>query len=134
MIEFDYREERLRTGEIIFRPVAKIYLLMSESEWIAEYFYVDSGADYTLIPYRMGQFLGLERIASEAKEIGGIGGVIGIRFAVVPMKIETHQFDCTVAWAQIERVPFLLGRQDVFEHFDITFRQKSKKTVFVWQG
>lgn len=133
MVEFDYREERLRTGEIIFRPVAKIYLLRSESEWIAEYFYVDSGADYTLIPYRMGQFLGLERIASEVKEIGGIGGVIGIRFAVVPMKIEAHQFDCTVAWAQIERVPFLLGRQDVFEHFDITFRQKNKKTVFALQ-
>ena len=27
MIEFDYKEERLRTGEIIFRPVAKAYLL-----------------------------------------------------------------------------------------------------------
>ena len=54
MIEFDYRQERLRTGEIIFRPVAKVYLLKQEGEWIAEYFYVDSGADYTPIPYRMG--------------------------------------------------------------------------------
>jgi hypothetical protein len=59
MIEFDYRQERLRTGETIFRPVAKVYLLRAEGEWIAEYFYVDSGADYTLIPYRMGRFLGL---------------------------------------------------------------------------
>jgi hypothetical protein len=32
MIEFDYRQERLRTGEIIFRPAAKVYLLRSESE------------------------------------------------------------------------------------------------------
>ena len=71
MVEFDYRQERLRSGEIIFRPVAKVYLLKSDSEWIAEYFYVDSGADYTLIPYRMGRFLSLERIASEVKEIGG---------------------------------------------------------------
>ena len=83
MVEFDYRQERLRSGEIIFRPVAKVYLLKSDSEWIAEYFYVDSGADYTLIPYRMGRFLSLERIASEVKEIGGIG----VRFAVIPMKI-----------------------------------------------
>ena len=83
MIEFDYREERLRTGEIIFRPVAKIYLLRSESDWIAEYFYVDSGADYTLIPYRMGRFLGLEKMASAVKAIGGIGGVIAARFAVL---------------------------------------------------
>ncbi|MBM3243189.1 hypothetical protein FJZ31_43570 [Candidatus Poribacteria bacterium] len=134
MIEFDDRQERLRTGEIIFRPVAKVYLLRFENEWIAEYFYVDSGADYTLIPYRMGRFLSLERIASEVKEIGGIGGFIGIRFAVVPMKIENHQFNCTIAWAQIERVPFLLGRENVFEHFDITFQQKNKKIIFVWQG
>ncbi|MBA7694533.1 hypothetical protein ES703_103144 [subsurface metagenome] len=129
MVEFDYRQERLRSGEIIFRPVAKVYLLKSDSEWIAEYFYVDSGADYTLIPYRMGRFLSLERIASEVKEIGGIG----VRFAVIPMKIEEHQFDCTVAWAQIERVPFLLGRECVFEYFDISFQQRKKKTVFVWQ-
>ncbi len=43
MIEFDYRQERLRTGEIIFRPVAKVYLLKGENEWIAEHFYIDSG-------------------------------------------------------------------------------------------
>jgi hypothetical protein len=133
MIEFDYRPERSRTGEVIFRPVAKVYLLRSENEWVAEYFYIDSGADYTLIPYRMGRFLGLERIATEVKEIGGIGGVIATRFAVVPMKIEEHKFDCTIAWAQIERVPFLLGRENVFDCFDITFQQRNKKTVFVWQ-
>jgi len=133
MIEFDYRQERLRTGEIIFRPVAKAYLLKSGNEWIAEYFYVDSGADYTLIPYRMDRFLGLERIASEVKEIGGIGGVIAARFAVVPMKIEECRFDCTIAWAQIERVPFLLGRENIFEHFDITFQQRNEKTIFAWQ-
>ena len=132
MIEFDYRPERSRTGEVIFRPVAKVYLLRSENEWVAEYFYIDSGADYTLIPYRMGRFLGLERIATEVKEIGGIGGVIATRFAVVPMKIEEHEFDCTIAWAQIERVPFLLGRENVFDHFDITFQQRKKKTIFVW--
>ncbi|MFQ5813202.1 MAG: hypothetical protein ACE5I2_08460 [Anaerolineae bacterium] len=105
MIEFDYRRERLRTGETIFRPVAKVYLLRQEGEWVAEYFYVDSGADYTLIPYRMGRFLGLEKIASEIREMGGI-----------------------------ERVPFLLGREGVFDHFDVTFQQRSKKTIFVWQG
>ena len=56
VIEFDYRQERLRTGKAVVRPVAKVYLLRSGSEWIAEYFYIDSGADYTLIPYRMGRF------------------------------------------------------------------------------
>lgn len=134
MIEFDYRRERLRTGEIIFRPVAKVHLLKKEGEWIAEYFYVDSGADYTLIPYRMGRFLGLEKIASEIREMGGIGGVIAVRFALIPMRIECHQFDCTVAWAQIEGVPFLLGRESVFDGFDIILQQRSKKILFEWRG
>jgi hypothetical protein len=134
MIEFDYRQERLRTGEIIFRPVAKVYLLREEEDWIAEYFYVDSGADYTLIPYRIGRFLGLEKVALEIREMGGIGGVIAVRFASVPMRIETYQFDSTIAWAQIERIPLLLGREAVFDHFDVTFQQRSKKTLFVWQG
>ncbi len=80
----------------------------------------------------MGRFLGIDKIASEVKEIGGIGGVIGVRFAAVPLKIEEYQFKCTIAWAQIERVPFLLGRRDVFEYFDITFQQRKKKSVFVW--
>jgi len=119
MIEFNYREELLKTGEFIIRPVAKVSLLRSDDEWIAEYFYIDSGADYTLMPYRMGKFLGLEKIATEVRDIGGIGGIIAVRLATIP--------DCTIGWAQIERVPFLLGRQDVFVHFDITFQQRLKK-------
>ncbi len=134
MIEFDYKQERLRSGEIIYRPVAKIYLLKTPNEWIAEYFYIDSGADYTLLPYRMGRFLGLDKIAKDFREIGGIGAVIGVRLASISMKIGEHQFDCNVAWAQIEQVPFLLGRENVFDHFEITFKQKVRKVIFRWQG
>ncbi len=47
------------------------------------------------------------------------------------MKIDDHKFECKIAWAQIERVPFLLGREDVFENFNITFRQRDKKTTFM---
>jgi len=134
MIEFDYKREYLRTGKIIYRPVAKIYLLKNASEWIPEYFYIDSGADYTLIPYKMGKFLSLDKTASEIQEIGGIGGVIAIRLSNIPMKIGKYGFDSTIAWAQIEHVPLLLGRENVFEHFEIIFRQKVRKVVFIWQG
>jgi len=54
----------------------------------------------------MGRFLGLERIASEVKEIGGIGGFIAARFAVVPMKIEEYRFDCTIAWRRLNVLLF----------------------------
>lgn len=133
-IEFTYREERLRTGEVIFRPVAQVYLLNVVGKWIPAYFYIDSGADYTLVPYRMGNFLGLGEKATEVTEIGGIGGIIGVRFATITMKIGKCDFDCMLAWAQIEHVPFLLGRHNVFDHFKITFSQKIRKVIFTWEG
>jgi len=135
MIEFSYRCEVLPSGITIYRPVAKVYIHKTNGDWIPEYFYVDSGADYTLVPYRMGRFLGLESISVlDITEMGGIGGVIGVRTAVVPMKIGEYEFDCTIMWAQIERVPLLLGRQDVFEYFEITFRQRTKKVIFKWNS
>ena len=134
MIEFDYRKETLRAGDTIFRPVCKAYIMKLGNEWVAEYFYIDSGADYTLIPYRMGKFLGMEKTASDVRDIGGIGGSIGVRFAVAHMKIGVHEFNCTIAWAQVEHVPFLLGRENVFECFDVTFLQRKKKTRFIWHN
>ncbi len=130
MIEFDYRREKLHSGEIIYRPIAKVYLLRNASEWIAEYFYIDSGADYTLIPFQMGRFLGLDKVDLKVKNISGIGGKIEVRLGIIPMKIGEYQFDCTIGWSGIESVPFLLGREDVFEHFEIIFRQKERKVVF----
>jgi len=135
MIEFMYREERLSTSGTILRPVAKVYLPKEDDQWVAEYFYVDSGADYTLIPYRLGHFLGLDRRSeSEVRDIGGIGGVIGTRRVNRPMKIGDHTFPCELAWAQVERVPLLLGREGVFDHFDVTFQQTERKIVFQWRG
>ena len=134
MIEFDYREERSRTGEVILRPVAKVHILRGMGEWISHYFYIDSGADFTVVPYRAGRFLGLEPVASEVSEMGGIGGVVGARFATVRVKVGDYEFDCVIAWAQLEHVPFLLGRKDVFDRFDVTFRQKDRKTAFAWRG
>lgn len=47
------------------RRVAKAYLFLADGDWIPEYFYIDSGADYTLMPYLLGRFLGLNKIATE---------------------------------------------------------------------
>ena len=82
----------------------------------------------------MGHFLDIENKASEVRKIGGIGGNIGVRFVTIPIKIDEYEFDCAIAWAQVEYVPFLLGRKDIFENFEIVFREKAKKVIFIWQG
>ena len=82
MVEFAYKKEKLRSGESILRPVAKVYLLRNRSEWVPEYFYIDSGADFSLIPYKFGRFLGLDEKTYDMRSIGGVGGLISMRISL----------------------------------------------------
>ena len=40
------------------------------------------------------------------------------------------EFPIKIAWALVEDVPPLLGRTDVFDKFEVKFRQKEKITEF----
>ncbi len=63
-------------------------------------------------------------------EIKGIGDVgIPIIIKNVKIKIGEKLIDARIAWALIEEVPLLLGREDVFSFFDICFN-KNQKTIF----
>jgi len=41
------------------RPVAKVYLKTEFDEWLPCFMYIDSGADFALVPYKFGLMLGL---------------------------------------------------------------------------
>ncbi|MBS3097943.1 hypothetical protein J4209_04075 [Candidatus Woesearchaeota archaeon] len=129
-IEFDFREEQSRIFGQILRPVAEVTFINNEKE-VLEYPYVDSGADISLIPKSVGNFLGFEiGKADEITEIKGIGER-GVPIIIKKAKIRIGEklFETRIAWALIEEVPLLLGRTDVFNLFDICF-EKNKKTIF----
>ncbi len=128
-IEFDYRKEISSVLGEIYRPIAKIQL-KGDKGWISEFMYVDSGADFTLIPYRLGKFLGFIHEDGEIHEIHGINGTVPVVFKTISTKLGNHEFQMRAAWSQLEDVPLLLGRLDVFDQFDITFRQNNKKVIF----
>ncbi len=111
--------------------MARIILVNKEKE-VAEHLYVDSGADISLISKSLGDWLGFNVEENDRiTEIRGIGEV-GIPIIIKNLKIRIGEklFDTRVAWALIEEVPLLLGREDVFNLFDICFK-KNKKTVFI---
>ncbi len=65
------------------------------------------------------------------KEIRGIGdGRVPIIVKVVKMKIGNKTFDASIAVALIEDVPYILGRENVFDKFKICFNQKEKIVEF----
>lgn len=122
-MEFDYRKEPSGLFGNIGRPVARI-VLISGARQIPEVFYVDSGADITLIPRSVGELLGFSLPApSEITEIKGIGEKgVPIVLKKVKLRVGDFTFSARVGWCLIENVPLLLGRVDVFRLFTIFFK------------
>ena len=127
-IEFPYRKEKSSTFGVIFRPVAKVILQEEFDQWL----YVDSGADITLIPLSVGDLIGFRRIRRDKlQSIMGVGkSSVPIIVKKASMRIGSVSFDARVAWSQVEDVPPLLGRTDVFRKFSITFRERERVTTF----
>ncbi len=107
-----------------------MYIKSLHGEWLPFVPYIDSGADITLIPFSLGIKLGFE----PSKDIIDLHGVRGIGLPVeirrVKMRIGDVELEPRVAWALIEEAPPLLGRLDIFDRFNITFKEREGKIIF----
>ena len=131
-VEFAFRREHSDLIGSIWRPVARV-IVMHRRRHVPQLFYVDSGADVTLIPKSIGGLLGLTlaspREIREIKGIGERGFPIVIRR--LQLQVGSKVFPARVAWCLLEEVPLLLGRLDYFRLFEITFRH-DRATAFRW--
>jgi len=128
-ITFRYRAEKSKIFGVIKRPVAKVYLKTELNEWLPCFMYIDSGADFTLIPYKFGLMLGL-KIEEKMQEVYGVGGGIPVILKSTSMKINDLVLDVRIGWSLREDVPFILGRLDVFDKFHIEFRENEDTVIF----
>jgi hypothetical protein len=131
-IEFAFRMEHSDLFGSIPRPVARVVVIYRRRR-IPQFFYVDSGADITLIPKSVGDLLGLKLASSEEiTEIKGIGERgVPIVIRRLQFQVGSKVFPARVAWCLLEEVPLLLGRLDCFRFFTLTFRH-NMATVFQW--
>lgn len=129
-IEFDFRKEESSIFGPLFRPVARVFLVKDKVK-LPEIFYVDSGADVTLIPRSVGEILGFKvKSPEEITEIKGIGKQsIPIVIRKATLQINKIKIKTRVAWSLVEEVPLLLGREEFFRYFEIAF-VKNRKTIF----
>lgn len=126
MIVFKYKKEV--SG--VKRPIADVFLKTKSAYWIEFHPYIDSGADVTLIPLSLGKLVGLSRDERKVEHIGGIRGRVPVIYSQMLMKIGGIEIKTKVAWALIEEVPPLLGRQDIFDAFHIIFKQDKEQIIF----
>jgi hypothetical protein len=129
MIEFPFEEVHTPRG-ILLRPKA-VVRLTGPSESLNVDFLVDSGADTTVITWEVGQYLGWTVAPLENPyTLGGISGTLPCYLRRVEMEIGGVRFESVVMWALSDDLPNLLGREDVFDRFDIEFRQGERRVLF----
>lgn len=92
---------------------------------------VDSGAFLTVLPYTVGAALGLVQDTTDLiEQARGFGGSdVSYVLKRLRMDIGPYAFEVRVGWAQTEEA-FVMGRLDVFDRFDVEFRQHDRQLVF----
>ena len=101
------------------------------------YMTVDSGAQVSLVSREIGDLLGFTTSVGEETETGeGVGGEIEYVNRSLSLTIDGHTFKAPVAWILTENTnaPLLLGREVVFDLFDIKFIQAEERIEFAWRG
>jgi Aspartyl protease len=101
------------------------------------YMTVDSGAEVSLVSREIGDLLGFTVSLGEELETGeGVGGEIEYVTRSLDLTIDGHTFKAPVAWILTANTnaPLLLGREVVFDLFDIKFVQAEERIEFEWRG
>lgn len=138
-----------RTSSIQILPIH--FRSVVRHEWLPNYFVtlrhkeykiestmlVDSGAEVSLITQKVGQDLGYALADSESTLLAEtIGGTVEYVLRNLEMTIDDRTFVAPVAWLQKDTggEQLLLGREVVFDRFNIEFRQAEEKIIFTWLG
>ena len=128
---FHYRKEKTKEGEIVYRPVAYVHLKGKDGNWYLFDPYIDSGADLCLFTRSDCNLLGYELKEGRERLIGGVsGGLIRTYIHQVLLRIGEIELTAEVAFAELEEVPRLLGRKDIFNRFQINFDEEELKIYF----
>lgn len=130
MVKFYYRKMISPALGEIKRPIADILVQTKNGKWIKFRPFIDSGADISIIPHSVGQYLGFE-MEDNIIEFGGVSGKqLPVIIKKMKMRIGDIELEPRIGWALIEEAPPLLGRLDMFDKFNITFKEKDGTVLF----
>jgi len=124
MMEFPYIRKR---G--IYYPIVPVKLVHQGLELITDAL-VDSGAVVSVFQASISDYFGIDLFEGERIFLQGIGGRIAAYRHHIDLKIGDFSFRSTIAFSR-EMIPRvnILGRDDFFQHFLITFDELSRKLV-----
>lgn len=123
-ISFPYEVEPSQIFGVVKRPIAQVsFWSEKRKRWLNYTLIVDTGADYTLLPYSAAFDLGvdLERDCREYKTFG-IGGSENV-YLVKGFKIKLGKRELKIPLGFLSRddIPPLLGREECLNKFAVLF-------------
>jgi len=88
-----------------------------------------------VIPKEIGIALGYIQAHGEAiQQADGVGGSVDYLLRNIEMIIDSKKFLAPIAWLQTEACEeILLGRESVFDLFDIEFKQADETIIFKYR-
>jgi hypothetical protein len=123
-MEFSY----LRKGNQYY-PLIDIELTGSKGSLVVKAL-VDSGASLSVFRPEIANYLAIPIKKGEGLYFQGIKGRIRGYLHRVPVRVSSEKFDCNIAFSPELKISFnLLGRNNFFLPFLITFNERSQKVI-----
>ena len=116
---------------LVTEPIIPVLILTKNGSYELYDFILDTGADCCIMPKTVAEDLGIDIKALPKICFKGIeGGIIDAYLTKITMKITDTPIEVKCVLASSERVPFILGRADIFDHFNILIDNKKKQIRF----
>lgn len=128
-VSFPFKKEKSSVFGTILRPVAEVYFQHQKQDiWRYVTMIVDTGADYTLLPRFLAAPLGIN-LSKDCKLIDtqGVGGSSQVYLFKEKIKVRLGDLDrkIPIGFLANDYIPPLLGRQEFFDTFKVTFEKFS---------
>ena len=100
--------------------------------WVPIWAYVDSGASFSILAAASAERIGLEVTRGHCVNVVvGDGSLIPVYTHRLPIRIGPLELTAHVGFSPRLGVGFdLLGRQDIFSRFDVTFSDVRRQVIF----
>lgn len=119
---FPYTQQPHAEPKEAKRPYVLLELQSLKGEWFKVNTLADSGADITSFPRGVARILGKDvSKGKKVKLVSATGTSLPLYLHEVKARLGSKEFIMTVGFAETDTFPYLLGRQDVLDIFNIKF-------------
>ena len=128
-IEIPYNNKRTAFG-VVCNPELVVEVSTTIYGYQPFLFLLDSGADCTMVPRSMASLVGVTLPKVPDIYVGGISGPKLAAFrGSLNCRIGNEQFELRCLFTKSDKTPFLLGRIDFFNLFNVTFDNKNQQII-----